>query len=243
MPGRVVAGPLHEVSHHLAPDVISIAIIVGKLGTVGKQALPEVFVAFPVPIQGRHELVVCGSLKVDAFDPLTGERLWTVGGMRRECIPTPVVAHGRVYVASGPSGPSMAIRPGGRGDVTRTHVVWSNARGAPFVPSAIVVGDYYYLVDDKGIATCLGAHDGRLRWQKRLRGRFTASPVSGDGKIYFVNEAGETTVIRAGIGKYVEVAKNHVQEPVFASPAISQGHLFLRTAKHLICIGPKASSP
>jgi outer membrane protein assembly factor BamB len=135
----------------------------------------------------------------------------------------------------------MAIRPGGTGDVTESNVVWTNPRGGPFVPSAILVGERYYLVDDAGIATCLNARDGKSLWQKRLPGRYTASPVAGDGKIYFTNEDGVTVVISATENKYREVARNDVKEPVFASLALSQGRVFLRTSKQLLCIGAVAS--
>ena len=191
----------------------------------------------PVGDGSVHEFILCGSEKIDALDPLTGEKLWTVRGMRRECIPTPVLANGLIYAVSGPKGPSLAIQPGGRGDVTETRVVWSSGRGAPFVPSAIVTGDRYYLVDDQGIGTCLDAHTGKLVWQKRLPGAYTASPVAADGKIYFFNEAGTTVVIRAGGDDYEERAQNAIGEPVFASPAISNGRIFLRGARHLYCIG------
>lgn len=191
----------------------------------------------PVAETGKHELVICGSQRIDGLDPSTGEKLWTVQGMRRECIPTPVLGHGLIYAVSGPKGPTMAIKPGGRGDVTGTHVIWDNNRGAPFVPSAILVGDMYYLVDDSGVATCLDAHTGERVWQKRLTGKYTASPIAADGKIYFVNENGETIVVAAGEKKYKQLARNPLGEPVFASPAISQGNLFIRTAKSLFCIG------
>ena len=145
----------------------------------------------------RQELILCGSEKLDAFDPATGHKLWTVRGMLRECIPTPVFGNGLIYAVSGPKGPTLAVRPGGRGDVTESRVAWSAVRGAPFVPSAIVVGKSYELVDDGGILTCLDALSGSRRWQKRLPGRYTASPIAGDGKIYFFNEDGTATVISA----------------------------------------------
>jgi len=190
-----------------------------------------------VPVDAdTAELVLAGSHKVDAFDPNTGEHLWTVGGMRRECIPTPVYGHGFIYAVSGPKGPTLAIRPGGRGDVSETHVQWQNNRGAPFVPSAILVGDHYYLIDDAGIATCLDAHSGKRMWQKRLSARFTASPVAAAGRVYFMSEEGETIVIDATAKKYRQLASNSLNEPTFASPAISQGRIFLRTSKHLYCI-------
>jgi outer membrane protein assembly factor BamB len=194
-----------------------------------------------VPVTGsdRQEFVVSGSQKIEGYDPATGKKLWTVDGMRRECIPTPLFANGLIYAASGPKGPSMAIRPGGRGDVSNTHVLWRNTRGAPFVPSAILVGQNYFLIDDQGIGTCLNLSDGKSRWQKRFGGKFTASPVVAEGRVYFCDEAGVTTVIDGAKNEYTELAKNDVGEPIFASPAISQGCLFLRTVKHLICIDGK----
>ena len=193
----------------------------------------------PVDAQGAVELVVCGSHKIDAFDPKTGNPLWTVKGMRRECIPTPVLGNGLIYAVSGPKGPTLAIKPGGRGDVTDTHVVWSNKRGAPFVPSAILVGNRYYLVDDAGIATCLDVGAGKRLWQKRLPGAYTASPIAADHRVYFVNEAGLTIVVDATTDHYVELARNEIGEPVYASPSLSQGDLYLRGVRHLYCIGGK----
>jgi len=203
---------------------------------------PEVWLSWSSPVlvhvEGRAdpELVVSGSEKLDAYDPRSGEKLWTVRGLARECIPTPLTGHGLLYATSGPNNATYAIRPGGRGDVTDSHVAWTATRGNPFVPSAILVGKYYYLVDDHGIATCLDAERGRSVWRKRLGGDFTASPVSTGGAIYFTNEAGQTVVLAANTEKYTELARNTIDEPVFASAAISQGCLFLRSTKQLWCI-------
>ena len=183
--------------------------------------------------QPDSELVVTGSLSIDGLDPRSGTPLWTVGGMRRECIPTPVIADGVLYAVSGPKGPSLAIRPGGRGDVTGSHVIWENLRGAPFVPSPILVGDYYYLVDDQGITTCLRVDNGERVWQKRLPGAYTASPVGTSNHIYFTSESGETTVIKAHVSTYEQVSRNELGEAVFASPAVTSRHLLIRTTGHL----------
>ncbi len=187
----------------------------------------------------QHELIVSGSMKLAAYDPGSGDRLWTVRGLAQECIPTPVFAHGLLYAVSGPNGSHFAVRPGGRGDVTESHVVWNHRRGTSFVPSAIIVGDRYYLADDKGFARCWTIPSGKLLWRKRFKGRFTASPVAADGKLFFVNEAGSTLVIDAISSDYVELARNEVGEDVLSSPAISHGCFFLRTSKHLFCIGEK----
>lgn len=201
------------------------------------QLTPALTQKSPATDHAREELLVCGSHRLDAYDPTTGDKLWTVGGMSRECVPTPVLGHGSIFATTGPNGQTVCIRPGGRGDVTDSHVVWSNPRGTPFVPSPIMVGDYLYLVDDKGIATCLAAKTGRMCWRKRFGGAFTASPVAGDGRVYFCDESGKTIVVAADTDKYQELARNQLDEPIFASPAISQGRFFIRTAGHLYCIG------
>src|SRR4029077_12999781 len=113
-----------------------------------------------VPVEDRVELILCGSEKVDGYDPRSGQRLWTVRGAARECVPTPVFAHGLLFAASGPNGTHLAIKPGGTGDVTDSHVVWRNDKSTPFVPSAILLGERYYVADDKGIASCIDALSG-----------------------------------------------------------------------------------
>ena len=205
---------------------------------------PEAWLSWSSPVCTRSsgegsELIVCGSEKMDAFAARTGEKLWTLRGLQRECIPTPIVANGLIYVTSGPAGATFAVRPGGRGDVTDSHVVWTFTRGNPFVPSAILVGRRYYLVDDHGIATCLDSTAGKILWRKRLGGDFTASPVAAENRVYFTNEAGSTLVIQADAERYTELSRNEIGEPVYASPAISAGRFFLRSTKHLWCLQGK----
>jgi outer membrane protein assembly factor BamB len=184
---------------------------------------------------GRKELVVCATFQVKGYDAGSGDELWSVRGLTRECVPTAVAGEGLLLAVSGPKGETLAIRCGGRGDVTDSHVVWRTSRGAPFVPSPVLLNGLYTTVDDSGIASCFAAATGELVWQTRLGGAFTASPVAADGKLYFVNETGVTTVLRAG--RTVEVlAQNPLDEPVFASPAIARGELLIRTDRHLYCI-------
>jgi outer membrane protein assembly factor BamB len=108
------------------------------------------------------------------------------------------------------------------------------------VPSAIVVGKRYYLVTDRGIATCLDTETGKQVWQKRFGGGFTASPVAAGDRIYWVNESGVTLVIRGGGDRYEELSRNPIGASVFASPAISQDRFFLRTTSHLVCLKTSA---
>ena len=159
-------------------------------------------------------------------------------------IPTPVVGHGMVFCSSGRAGPTLAIRPGGRGDVTRSHLVWSSPRGSPFVPSPVLYGDHLYMVNDMAsIVTCLDAVSGRSLWQGRLgvaqREGFSASPVAVDGKIFFTNDDGQTFVLRAGpVFELLHV--NQIGEPMLASPALMDGRWYMRTARSLLAVGQRA---
>jgi outer membrane protein assembly factor BamB len=189
-----------------------------------------------VAADGRRELLVCSSEAIEAFDVPDGATRWKVRGLQRECIPTAVVGLDRIFAVSGPKGKTFSIRPGGVGDVTDSHVDWVVARGGPFVPSPILVGEQLYLIDDQGIASCLNARNGQRVWQKRLLGEYTVSPVAAGDRIYFINDAGETTVVKAFTRQYEELARNSLGEPVYASPALAGGRLYLRGAKHLFCI-------
>jgi outer membrane protein assembly factor BamB len=150
-----------------------------------------------------------------------------------------VVSNGFLISVSGPNGAHFAVKPGGNGDVTDSHVAWRSDRGTSFVPSGIAVGGRYYVADDKGIATCFDAATGALLWRKRLGGRFTASPVAAGDRLFFTDESGSTLVLDAALSEYHELSRNETSDDVFASPAISQGRFFVRTAKSLICIGTK----
>ena len=114
-------------------------------------------------------------------------------------MPRPVFGHGLVFITTGFQQPSLlAIRPDGKGDVTRTHIAWQLARGVPHTSSPIVAGDYLFMVSDAGIATCVDARSGDVRWQQRIGGGYSASPVLAGGLLYFSSEDGATTVIRPG---------------------------------------------
>jgi len=190
---------------------------------------------------GRDELVVSSQRRVQAYDPATGKELWSVVGNTFEVIPTPVVGHGLVFCASGRAGPTMAIRPGGSGDVTSTHVAWSVAKGSPFVPSPMLVGDVLYLVNDmQSIVTAYEAKSGTLLFQGRLgserREGFSASPVAVNGQVFFTNDDGETFVLKAG-RTFALSHVNQLGEPVLASPALVDGRWYFRTASSLLAIG------
>jgi outer membrane protein assembly factor BamB len=190
-----------------------------------------------IDVAGRKELVSPGSEGVVAYDPGTGDEIWRVryeGGY--SVVPRPVHGHGLVFVCTGYEDPALlAIRPGGRGDVTETHVAWRRDRGAPHNPSPLLVGDRLAIVSDRGVATCLDARTGKEHWQRRLGGSMSASPIGALGRIYFLGEEGETVVIRAE-GNGEELARNDLGERALASPAVAGSAIFIRTEKHLFRI-------
>jgi outer membrane protein assembly factor BamB len=197
----------------------------------------------PIAIRvGDHdEIIVSGERMVQAYDPDTGRELWRCGGNLWEVIPTPVVGYGMVFCSSGRAGPTLAIRPGGKGDVTRSNLAWTSPRGSPFVPSPILYGDVLYMVNDmSSIVTALEAMTGRLMWQGRLgtahNEGFSASPVAVDGKVFFTNDDGDTFVLRAGPA-FQLLHVNRMGEPTLASPALVDGRWYIRTGRNLVAIG------
>ena len=130
----------------------------------------------------------------------------------------------------------VAIRPDSSGNITNTdRIVWRSVRGVAYVPSPIAEGDWFFITDDRGFAHCFDAKTGTEQWEHRL-GRQHASLVSAGGLVYFLNDLGVCHVIR-GSNKLEVVAKNELGEPTYASPALSNGQIFLRGERHLFCIG------
>lgn len=190
-----------------------------------------------VPGKAGDELIVNSSERLDAYDARTGAPLWHLGDANRFPVPSAVFHDGVIYTSRGyRSGPYMAIRPGGRGDVAATHVIWSVPTGAPYVSSLLHYQGIVYMANDVGVLTAVDAKNGERVWQQRVDGVFSASPVGGGGHVYFVAENGDTVVVKAGRTPEI-VARNAVAERALASPAISNGRLFLRTDDHLIAIG------
>jgi outer membrane protein assembly factor BamB len=212
--------------------------------TVWRTPRADVNRSWPTPVvwatAGGDEIVVSGSGRVKGYDAASGRELWVVDGLTTWVSPTPVIAHGLLYVAAnGPGGNIiMAIRPGGRGNVTRTHVAWRFGRAAPYVSSPVVVGDHLYTVKNGGLMTCLHARTGALVWQQRLPfgGDYYASLVAGDGRIYALSEDGGVSVVAARPA-YQLLAENDLGERSMASPAIAGGRIYIRTDRTLFCIG------
>jgi hypothetical protein len=190
---------------------------------------------------GRAQLIQCGDRRVASFDPDAGRELWTVDGPSEEFVATPVYSEkaGLVFISSSwPNRVLLAIRPDGQGNVTGTHIAWQDNRGAPYVPSMIIAGDFLLTLNNSGVAFCYEAATGKVFWQERL-GRHHASPVLVNGLVFFINDDGVVNVIKPG-PTFERVAQYELGESCYASPALSDGQVFLRTFQHLICLGPQA---
>ena len=190
----------------------------------------------------RTELVVNGTAGsrgdgrlVMAYNPGDGQELWRVRGTTELVVPTALTGGGLVYSISGRNGPIMAIRPGGSGDVTDTHVVWKADRGGPYIPSGVLYRGRLYVVRDLQGVACYNPGNGNTIWTERLRGLFTASLVAADGRVYAINERGTVYVFRPG-DSFELLAENELDERCLATPAIASGELFIRTRNHLSCI-------
>ena len=193
----------------------------------------------PLVVQGSAgpEIVVNSTERIDAYDAKTGTLLWHAGETSRFAVPTPVFHNGVIYASRGyRSGPYMAIKPGGRGDVNASHTLWRVATGAPYVSSLLHYDGIVYMANDVGVLTAVDAASGDRVWQERVEGVFSASPVGGGGHVYFVSENGDTVVVKAGRQPRI-VARNPVGERAVASPAIAMGQIFIRTDKHVVAIG------
>ena len=189
---------------------------------------------------GKPILISLGSKAVYAYEPATGKELWRVENRETHSgSATPVVGKDLIYINTGHGRPELwAIRPGGSGDVTATHVAWKYRGNVPTRASVLLHGDLIYMVDDGGIATCLDASTGKKVGGKRIGGEYSASPLYAEGHIYFFSQDGKTTVIEPGAEMKV-VGESKLDEGFMASPAVSGKALILRTKSHLYRIEAK----
>ena len=186
-------------------------------------------------------MVSTGCKTVASYDPETGEPIWNVDGPTEQFVASMVFHKGLFILTAGfPEYHVMAIKPDGTGNVTKSHVAWHETKGAGYVPSPVAHGDYVFLVKDDGLASCRSAETGVLKWSERLGKKHHASPVEADGHLYFSDDSGVTWVVKAG-PEFEVVEKNDLKEPLFASPALLRGQIFLRGGKHLFCVGKDAA--
>jgi outer membrane protein assembly factor BamB len=193
------------------------------------------------------EIVITGGDVVTGHDHATGKELWRVDGLNPDndanyrIVASPVV-HGELIIAPTRERPMLVLKAGGRGDVTKSHVLWSFGNG-PDVPTPVTDGTYLYVINDRGIMWCLDPKTGKEIYgrQRLAPGTYSGSPVLADGKIYITNEDGVTSVVKAGPAFEV-LASNDFDDYTLSSPAVSDGQIFIRTQKHLYCIGKRMAA-
>lgn len=188
-----------------------------------------------VEVDGRTQVVSVGSRAAFGYDARTGEELWTIEHENYNAAARPLFFENLAILNTGSRGAHLlAVRldASTRGNVTETHVVWDRPRGNSRLPSPVLVDGRVYQVTDGGVASCIDARSGEEVWVGRLRGKFTASPVVANDRIYFPNEGGTTYVVKVD-DEFKTVARNRLAEGMRASPATADGALYLRTFGHL----------
>jgi outer membrane protein assembly factor BamB len=186
-----------------------------------------------ITVGDQKQIISPASDAVYAYDPLTGREIWRLRYSGYSVVPRPVYGQELVFICTGYDAPSLlAIRPDGQGDVTETHLAWTTRKSVPHTPSLLLVGEELYMVSDSGMASCLDAKTGRVYWQQRIGGNYSASLLYADGKIYFQNEQGSGIVVKAS-QRFEQLAKNSLEERTLASYAAVDGALFIRTEKNL----------
>ncbi|MBN2294657.1 MAG: PQQ-binding-like beta-propeller repeat protein [Pirellulales bacterium] len=200
-------------------------------------------------IDGRVQMVLSGSLCVASYDPRDGRELWIMDGPTEQFVASPVYNGKYIFITAGfPTWHILAIKPDGKGKIGDEKIVWRTEKGCAYVPSPIVAdgkpgkecpdgkGRYFLIASDQGIGSCFEAATGKRYWMERLGKHYSASTVSADGLVHFLSDQGITKIIRPG-EKFDLVAENHLGEDCYASPAISQGRIFIRGERNLYCIG------
>jgi outer membrane protein assembly factor BamB len=235
-------GPDRTVGWQKAWDkavVVALDKNTGKVRWKGRRGLSRISHITPLVVSegGEDRLISSAGDVVQGFDLDTGERLWTASNKGEGVVPSLVEGDGLVFATSGFGDPTIrAIRTGGKGDVTKTHIVWESKDDVSKIPSMLYVKPFLFAVTEAGVATCMKGSTGEVLWRERLGGRYSASPVWADGRIYFLSEKGVTTVIEAG-PEFEVVGRSELGEKCCATPAFCRKQIFIRTEQNLYCIG------
>jgi outer membrane protein assembly factor BamB len=187
--------------------------------------------------EGRDQLILTGASETVGLDPANGRKIWFASGPSEKFVATPSVGHGLVFSFGGSEQKkAMALRLGGEGNVLATHVAWRNERAMPYVPTPLLVGDFLHVINDLGIYTCLEPKSGEVLMTGRKLGSVYSSPIAVPDRIYLFEDSGCCTVIKNN-SEFEVLAKNELGEAVYATPAISDGHVYVRTENNLVSIG------
>ena len=220
--------------------VVALDTKTGKRVWTGQRGLSRIahVTPFVAKVDGRDQIISGAGDRLQGFDPKTGELIWSIYAQGEGVTPSPVLGDGVVYASSGFEKTTLrAVKlAGAKGDVTATHILWEQKKGVTTQPSPILVGTNLFSITDGGVAYCYNTANGEIIWQERVGGSYSASPVHADGKIYFLSESGDTTVIEAG-PQFKVLAKNSLGEKCQASMAVSGQRLIIRSDKNLFCVG------
>jgi outer membrane protein assembly factor BamB len=190
----------------------------------------------------REQLIVSGSDETASYDPASGKELWWCKGPSDVAVAGLSYGEGLVFTTAGyPTRTRMAVRTSGQGDVTRTGIAWKSQRQVSYVPSPVYHQGHLYTVIDESMLFCFDAKTGEAKWEQRLPGRFRSSLVLATEMIYATNDKGLTTIFRATPDSFQQLAANNLNELTYATPAVSNGRIYLRTGQNLHCIGPAQS--
>jgi outer membrane protein assembly factor BamB len=195
-----------------------------------------------VRVGGREELIMSFPRYVRAFDPKSGQELWSCDGLNPLIYASPISSEGVVVAMGGYSGNTVAVNAGGRGDVTRSHRLWQNTRTKSGIGSGVIYDGHIYILNSGGIAECMELKTGKTMWTERVKGRGPTSDswssmVLAEEHLYILNQSGDCLVLKAS-PKFELLSTNSLgNEMTNASLAVSDGELFIRTHKHLWCIG------
>jgi outer membrane protein assembly factor BamB len=188
-------------------------------------------------VEGRPQMVLSGAKKISAYEPATGKPIWWCDGPTEQTVATLAHGSGLVFVTGGyPDREILAIDPRGRGDVTASHVRWRAKQGVSYVPSPVYRDGHFYVVSDTGVLSAIAAGTGNYAKQKRLRGNFSASLLIAGERLYAFSEEGDVFVLRAS-PELETLAEIAMEEPIYATPAVAGGRMYLRTWKRIYAIG------
>lgn len=221
------------------PFVAALSKSDGKILWKIKHERPSHSFSTPIirKIAGKTQLIFCGNREIASYNPADGSKYWFVSGPSEDFCSSPVFNEktGLILVSSAwPQRTLVAIKPDGKGDVTNSHVVWQSREGAYYVPSPVYKDNLLFTTMTTGKLHCIDAATGDIIWTESMGPQYS-SPVIAGGVIYMPKDDGVITVIKPGL-KFESVARNAMGEKMFASPAISNGKIYLRGFQHLYCI-------
>jgi len=192
-----------------------------------------------VEAAGKTQMVLTGSKCTASYDPATGKQNWIIQGPTEQFVAGVVYADDVFFITGGfPEHHILGVRPDGQGDVTDTHILWRTTKATSYVPSPVAHQGLFFIVSDEGIGSCFEPKTGKRYWSERIGKHTSASLVAAGGYVYCLDDSGATHVLRAG-RSFEVVAKNDLKEECYATPALSDGRIYIRTATRLVCIGTR----